>query len=93
MAAGLAPSDFWEATPREIAAILKGAADRERRWLRIWQGIAYSLAQLISHSFHQPKKMPKFDKVFPDPSARPRGPQTADQMLAMMRAFAGRKKG
>lgn len=60
--------------------------------MRMQQAIAYSLAHLIAHAHHQPRKIPKFDKVFPDPARRSQAPQTADQMLSLMRVFAGRKK-
>lgn len=92
MAAGLAPADFWDATPREFRAVVAGAAERDRRALRLQQAVAYSLAGLVGHAFHQPKKMPKFDKVFPDPAARGR-PQTAEESIAALRLWTrGRKR-
>ena len=91
MAAGLAPPDFWDAAPCEVAAILKGAARRVARDLRLQQAVAYSQAQLLAVAIHAPKKMPSFAKAFPDPERRA-VPQTPAQMLAAMRLWAGGPK-
>jgi hypothetical protein len=64
---------------------MRAAADRQMRDKRIEDGRTYTLAQLISYSVNDPKKMPRFDKVFPD--GRPRKQQSPDEMLALMRQW------
>lgn len=75
--------------------ILKGAAARDHRDARYQQGLSYSLARLLVWSFHDPKKMPKFDKVFPD--GRPKPAQSDAEILAAMKqwtaAIEAAKKG
>ena len=65
--------------------IMRAAADRQMRDKRVEDGRTYTLAQLISYSVNDPKKMPRFDKVFPD--GRPRKQQSPDEMLALMRQW------
>jgi hypothetical protein len=64
---------------------MRAAADRQMRDKRVEDGRTYTLAQLISYSVNDPKKMPRFDKVFPD--GRPRKQQSPDEMLALMRQW------
>ena len=64
---------------------MRAAADRQMREKRIDDGRTYTLAQLISYSVNDPKKMPRFDKVFPD--GRLRKQQSPEEMLALMRQW------
>jgi hypothetical protein len=64
---------------------MRAAADRQMRDKRIEDGRTYTLAQLISYSVNDPKKMPRFDKVFPD--GRLRKQQSPEEMLALMRQW------
>lgn len=65
--------------------MMEGATLRIRRE----QGLAYSQAQLIAYAFHAPKKMPAFDKVFPDGS-KPKAVQSPEAIYAAMRAWSER---
>lgn len=67
--------------------ILDGADARDRTQMRISQAVAWATAQLVMIGFNSPKKFPKFDKAFPDPTAR-RKIQTPDEMWAAMQAWA-----
>lgn len=49
------------------------------------QGLVYSLGVLVRVAMHDPKKFPKFEKVFPDGKRKPA--QTTDQLMAAMRAW------
>lgn len=82
MGLGLAAPDFWGVTLREADVIMRAAADRQMRAKRLDDGRTYTLAQLISYSVNDPKKMPRFDKVFPDGKAPQR--QTPDEIMALM---------
>lgn len=64
---------------------MRAAVERQVAAKRIEDGRVYTLAQLISYSVNDPKKMPRFDKVFPD--GRPRRQQSPDEMLALMRQW------
>ncbi len=64
---------------------MRAAAERQVAAKRIEDGRVYTLAQLISYSVNDPKKMPRFDKVFPD--GRPRRQQSPEEMLALMRQW------
>lgn len=63
--------------------------------MRMLQGVAYSQAHLIGWAFHEPKKMPKFEKVFPDRRKRPA--QSPEEMYHAMRqwtaVFEAARKG
>ena len=85
--AGLDPAAFWAITPREVLVILDGADARARADLKTAQQLAYSTAVLISIASHNPKKFPKFDKVFPDLDARQKV-QTPDAIYAAMIGWA-----
>jgi hypothetical protein len=87
VSAGLPASEFWDVTPREAGVILKGIVDRERRQLRIQQGLVYSLAELMKFAVNDPNKMPKFDKVFPDPDRKQKA-KSDDEIWAAMSAWA-----
>lgn len=65
---------------------LRGVTDAEGRRLRAAQGVAYTQAQLVGHAFHQPRKMPQFDKVFPDPT-RGRRKKSDREIFASMQAW------
>lgn len=73
-----------------MVVILRGAVERQRREVRLQEGLIYSLASLITTGHHAPKKFPKFDKAFPSGAAKK--PQTPEQMLAAMRLFAAPKR-
>jgi hypothetical protein len=64
---------------------MRAEADRQMRAKRIDDGRIYTLAQLVSYSVNDPRKMPAFGKVFPD--GRPRKGQSADDMLSAMTAW------
>lgn len=66
---------------------LRGAAEGELRRLRSMQAVAHSHASLTGYAYHKPGKMPRFDKVFPDPKRGGR-PQSDEEMLASMRAWS-----
>lgn len=83
MTLGLPPAEFWDVTLREADVILRAAGEREHRQKRLADGRAYSLAQLISYSVNDPKRMPRFDKVFPDTS-RKKQAQSAEEIHALM---------
>ena len=84
-AAGLPPSEFWAATPREIAAVLAGVDQAMAARLREQQQLVYSQAILNGYAWHQPNKMPKFDKAFgAGPGAERKKRQTPQQMFAIM---------
>lgn len=85
MTAGQDPQTFWTVTPREAGIILAGAAARDLHQRRHQQGLVYTMAVLASFAANDPKKMPKFDKVFPD--AAPKKAQTPEEMLAAMREW------
>lgn len=65
--------------------MMDGATQRIRRE----QGLAYTAAHLMAYAFHAPRKMPDFDKVFPDGSKRPVA-QTPEAIFAAMRAWSQR---
>ena len=72
-------------TLREAAVVMQAASDREARLKRIEDGRAYSLAYLVSFAVNDPKRMPKFDKVFPD--GKPKPAQDPDEIWASMQAW------
>jgi hypothetical protein len=88
VAAGLRPDLFWAVTPREMAVMRAGADDRRWRDLRREQGIAYSMAQLVGIAVGNPKKMPKFERVFPDRVPKPA--MTPAQIMASMKMWSAR---
>lgn len=63
------------------------AGDRALRDRRERQALTYTLAQLVAVATHNPKKMPDFAKVFPDPMRKVRR-KTPDEMLQAMRAWS-----
>lgn len=71
---------------------MEAAGDRDWMQFRQGQALAYSLAHLTATGFHQPKKMPKFDKVFPDRKTAAAADQAPDEaarnMDYWMRAMA-----
>ena len=77
-------------TLREAAVVMQAASDREARLKRIDDGRVYSLAYLVSFAVNDPKRMPKFDKVFPD--GKPKPAQTPDEIWASMQAWADMMK-
>lgn len=84
---GLAPAEFWGITPREILIILGGAQKRQMADYRLRAGLAYSQARLIGIAINDPKKMPAFEKIFPDPD-KPKREQSPEESLRAMRAWA-----
>jgi hypothetical protein len=79
---GLPAPEFWGITLREADVVMRAEADRQMRAKRIGDGRTYTLAQLVSYSVNDPKRMPRFDKVFPDGKARAR--QTPEEIHALM---------
>lgn len=90
MSHGLDPCRFGRLTPREIVHALKGAVEGEWNNLRRAQAVAYSLAQLATTGVHQPRRMPSFDKAFPDrkAGAAQARAQTPDEALRNMEAWS-----
>ena len=72
-------------TLREAAVVMQAASDREARLKRVEDGRVYSLAYLVSFAVNDPKRMPKFDKVFPD--GKPKPAQDPDEIWALMQAW------
>jgi hypothetical protein len=85
VAAGLPPDLFWSVTPREMHLMRAGANDRALRDLRTDQRIAYSTAVLVAIAVNNAKKLPSFDKAFPDGTPKP--PMTGQQMMQSMKAW------
>ena len=52
---------------------------------RIEDGRAYSLAYLVSFAVNDPKRMPRYEKVFPD--GKPKPAQDPDEIWASMQAW------
>lgn len=67
--------------------ILEGADARDRTQMRMNQAMAWATAQLVMTGFHDPKKFPKFDKMFPDPEAR-RTVRDPDEIWVEMERWA-----
>lgn len=82
MSVGLAPSEFWSATPREVAAIQKGAVARIEREAQHDRHMVYAQA-VLNRSAWRAKRMPRFDEVF----RAPRQKQSAQEMMSAMRAW------
>ena len=72
-------------TLREAAVVMQAASDREARLKRVEDGRVYSLAYLVSFAVNDPKRMPKFDKVFPD--GKPKPAQDPDEIWESMQAW------
>lgn len=79
---GLPAPDFWEVTLREANVVMRAAVERQAAAKIIEDGRCYTLAQLFSYSVNDPKKMPRFDKVFPD--GKPSKQQSPEEILALM---------
>jgi hypothetical protein len=65
---------------------MRAAVERQYRQKRLDDGRFYTLAQLVTYAVNDPKKMPKFDKAFPD--GKPKPVQSADEIWAAMTAWA-----
>jgi hypothetical protein len=63
---------------------MRSAADRALRQKRLDDGRAYTLAQLVTYAVNDPKRMPKFEKVFPTGKEKRLSPE---ESLAAMRAW------
>lgn len=85
--ASLDTATFWVITPREVMVILDGADARARADLKTAQQLAYSSAVLMLIGTHNPKKFPKFNKVFADLDA-PHKAQSPDDIAAAMISWA-----
>lgn len=66
---------------------MRGAGRRDWQLMRMAQAVAYSHAQLTGAAFHQPRKMPSFDRAFPDRRDGEVQRQTPDQALAAMKSW------
>lgn len=67
--------------------ILDARGERHHHQLRERQGLTYSLAHLLAVAIHNPRRMPAFDRAFPDPR-KPVRHQSAEEMLQAMRAWS-----
>jgi hypothetical protein len=65
---------------------VEAASDRDWNLIRMHQQLIYSGAMLNRTGYHQPNKMPRFEKVFPDPR-RKRIEQTPQENMAAMMAW------
>jgi hypothetical protein len=89
---------FWTLTPREVLTVLAGAAKRRLRDHDDARVRNHELAMWISHAFHDPKKMPKFDPTPDrggDKGARPVVNEADNARVRAWfigRALAGRKR-
>lgn len=84
MGLGLPAPEFWTITLCEVDVIMRAAADRAMRQKRLDDGRTYTLAQLVVYAVNDPKRMPKFEKVFPTGKERRMSPE---ESLAAMRAW------
>lgn len=84
-ATGRSVAEFWAVTPREFRAVLAGAETAVWRDLRHAQSIAYSQAALTGAATRGGKRLPRFEKVFPDP--RQRRAQSGEETHTTMRAW------
>ncbi len=80
---GVPPADFWQLTPREINGITSAFAIREKENAHRQAVLLYNTVILISIAFHNPKKMPAFEKAFPGlmPERQPQNWQTAKKRI------------
>lgn len=93
MSLGLPPDLFWTVTPREAGVVMAGAAARDRARADLSKGLTYTLAQLSGIAMRDPKRMPAYAKVFPDPDRGAGRTQTADAMVASLDAWAAMANG
>ena len=63
LAQGQPYGQFWDLTPREIVAILRGGVARVTVENDLARQRNYELATLIAYAFNDPKNMPKFSAV------------------------------
>jgi hypothetical protein len=81
-------------SPAEAHTAIAAAATARRNSHRLAQSLVYAQAQLNAFAFGDPKRMPKFDKAFPDKAGRRR--RTAEEAWAGLMAWAmgcGTKEG
>ncbi len=74
-------------TPREADHAMRGAATRDQHLIRAAQAVAYSVAVLTGSAINNPKKMPSFDKAFPDKAAGSPKVQTEAETAANLNAW------
>ena len=75
-------------TPREAEHAMRGAATRDQHLIRAAQAVAYSVAVLTGAAINNPKKMPSFNKAFPDGKAGAARVQTTTEATANLNAWA-----
>jgi len=93
VAAGMDPARFWEVTPCEFQAALRGSEERSWRALRQAQSVAWSQALVLITGWHNPRARQKFTTMFPDPrAAARRKSQTDGDMLAALRLWVAAPK-
>jgi hypothetical protein len=63
---------------------MRAAADRALRQKRLDDGRTYTLAHLVAYAVNDPKRMPKFEKVFPSGKEKRLSPE---ESLAAMKAW------
>jgi hypothetical protein len=91
--AGQDIATFWDQTPATFNAVMRGYARRERAALDLASYQAWQAARLTGITWHSPKKFPTLDKVVSkrERAERARRPQSAEEMIAAMRAWAVRQ--
>ncbi|MGL5934595.1 MAG: hypothetical protein ACRCZI_03115 [Cetobacterium sp.] len=82
--ADLDPAYFWQVTPREMQAILDGAAGRIRREEELSAWLAWHTAAL-----GRVKKMPRLMDMLP---RKPKPSQTIEEQIAIAKAWDARIK-
>jgi len=84
---GVPPAEFWKLTPQEINSIVHAFAKREKENAYHQAVLLYNTAILTGTAFHNPKKMPTFDKAFPglEPKRQPQSWQTSKRRIEAYR--------
>jgi hypothetical protein len=89
--AGQSAELFWRVTPREYLLVVRGVEERRRADLRLAQVTAYNQAILTGMALAGGRRIPKFERAFPDPF-RERRAQSADEILAVMGSWVAATK-
>jgi hypothetical protein len=79
---GLDAGHFWNITPREMAVVMDGAVDREKRDAEARKQLTYMTGSLVRAAYHA-KRFPKYQQVFPERKRH----QTQDDMISAMRRW------
>lgn len=81
----LDPALFWDVTPREAAVIMQARHDRIEADRRHDRQLTYVGARLASYAHHNPRKMPGYERVFPEP----RQAQSPEEIMAKLKSYTG----